>query len=424
MNKRRVLSSASVSDPGGNEYESFDQSETVVPYDEALLEKARNQWLFGDWESLGRITKDVLRHHPDRAKLALLAAAGKFQLGLSEDAREFIAVARDFGCNEKLVNQVLAAGVYNSLARAQLLNGSNKALGYFEVSISLVMPQIDIRLATRARMGSESLVLGESANWSILTVSEGEKSLISNEVVSRWREQAIEVGRYRALFNYIARKDFLGDAAGKRNLPFQADALIGDVSSFYIKPGYRCRGEYNHYDDMEEEDKWQLEVYLHAYSLMKKHELKSVVDYGCGSGFKLIKYLGEFETTGYELLDNVNKLRDKYPDRNWCPSSFSENVFFSTDLVICSDVVEHLVDPNQLMFFLERQDFKYLVLSTPDRNLVRGFEDMGPPANLAHVREWSYIEFRRYVSDWFDIVDHRITNIGQGTQMIVCTKRH
>lgn len=53
----------------------------LVPFDETLLERARIQWQFGDWENLAKIDRDPLQHHPDRAKLALLAAAGRLQTG-------------------------------------------------------------------------------------------------------------------------------------------------------------------------------------------------------------------------------------------------------------------------------------------------------------------------------------------------------
>jgi hypothetical protein len=52
-----------------------------VPYDENLLERSRTQWQFGDWDSLAKIDREMLQHHPDRAKLALLATAGQLQTG-------------------------------------------------------------------------------------------------------------------------------------------------------------------------------------------------------------------------------------------------------------------------------------------------------------------------------------------------------
>ena len=63
---------------------------SLVAYDENLLERARIQWQFGDWESLSQLRRDTLQHHPDRAKLALLVGAGHLQLGRPNQARELI----------------------------------------------------------------------------------------------------------------------------------------------------------------------------------------------------------------------------------------------------------------------------------------------------------------------------------------------
>lgn len=64
-------------------------AQNVVLYDENLLERSRIQWQFGDWESLAKLERDTLQHRPDRAKLALLAAAGHLQQGNSQVARQF-----------------------------------------------------------------------------------------------------------------------------------------------------------------------------------------------------------------------------------------------------------------------------------------------------------------------------------------------
>ena len=115
---------------------------------------------------------------------------------------------------------------------------------------------------------------------------------------------------------------------------------------------------------------------------MKKHGLESVLDVGCGSAYKLVTYLGEYERTGLELPDTVHVLRERYPDRDWGLSDFAVRHGLSADVVICADVIEHLVDPDELMLFLQGISFSYLVLSTPDRNLVywpwqKGY--WGPP---------------------------------------------
>ena len=51
--------------------EVFDDSRAKnLPCDENLLERARTQWQFGDWNSFAQLDRDTLQHHPDRAKLA------------------------------------------------------------------------------------------------------------------------------------------------------------------------------------------------------------------------------------------------------------------------------------------------------------------------------------------------------------------
>ena len=199
--------------------------------------------------------------------------------------------------------------------------------------------------------------------------------------------------------------------------------ISNSSESFCIDSSYKSRSMYVHFDDMENEDEWQLEVYLYVLAEMKRHKYKKIVDIGCGSGFKLIKYLGEFDTVGYELPCNLDRLRDRYPERTWKTSNFKSSEVVVADMIICSDVIEHLVNPNELLEFLKKQKFCILVISTPDRNLVYDKDDPhrhGPPRNIAHQREWNFTEFSNYIGRFFQIVEHKITNVEQSTQMIVC----
>jgi hypothetical protein len=123
------------------------------PYDENLLERSRTQWQFGDWESLAALNRETLQHHPDRAKLALLAAAGHTQQGNIPAARHFAQLARDWGCSKALMNQVLIAGVHNTLGRAAAISGfGQNALKHFESAINTGSPGSDRKLLTQARV--------------------------------------------------------------------------------------------------------------------------------------------------------------------------------------------------------------------------------------------------------------------------------
>ena len=132
-----------------------------VPYDETHLERARTQWQFGDWKSLAAIERDQLQHHPDRGKLALLAAAGLLQAGDSNKARSYIRLAQDWGINNKMISRILIAGVHNSLGRAAIANAQEqRALGHFSASVETGAPGGDKDLLLKARSSEQFSQLG------------------------------------------------------------------------------------------------------------------------------------------------------------------------------------------------------------------------------------------------------------------------
>lgn len=136
-------------------------NQTVVPYDEDLLERSRVQWQFGDWQSLVQLSREMLQHHPDRAKLALLAAAGHLQIGMAAEGKQFIRLAKDWGASKKLVSQILIAGVHNSLGRAAAIaNEQKRAMQHFHDSIKMGTPGSEARLLATARVHQQYEQLG------------------------------------------------------------------------------------------------------------------------------------------------------------------------------------------------------------------------------------------------------------------------
>lgn len=134
---------------------------TVVPYDENLLERSRTQWQFGDWQSLLHLNRETLQHHPDRAKLALLAAAGRLQVGLDVEGKQFLRLAKDWGVSKKLLSQILIAGVHNSLGRAAAIgNQQDRAIQHFQNSIRMGTPGSEARLLATARIHQQYEQLG------------------------------------------------------------------------------------------------------------------------------------------------------------------------------------------------------------------------------------------------------------------------
>jgi hypothetical protein len=180
--------------------------------------------------------------------------------------------------------------------------------------------------------------------------------------------------------------------------------------------------------DVNGTDEWQREVYMTAVTLAEVFGLRTVLDFGCGSGFKLMKYFSNYETLGVDLPEAVVLLAQKYPGRRWSTTAdLSSALFTSTlthpDMLICSDVIEHVDDPDLLLSFFKAIHPQWLVISTPDRKLMAKYpkwtSENGPPGNGCHVREWAFDEFRRYMDSHFEVLRHFRSNVKQATQCII-----
>ena len=158
--------------------------DSLVAYDENLLERTKTQWRFGDWESLTAIPIETLKQHPDSAKLALYCAAGHQARGRSEDAMFFSRLAFDLGCNRKLMTQVLISGVYNTLGGISALSKQDtRALNHFETALKVGENGNDTALLTRARVTYQLGKFGLPVNTSsVLSFQNDKDNVLKNDV--------------------------------------------------------------------------------------------------------------------------------------------------------------------------------------------------------------------------------------------------
>lgn len=184
---------------------------------------------------------------------------------------------------------------------------------------------------------------------------------------------------------------------------------------YHIREDYIIREDAEAFDDTPNEDLWQDGVYALAREIALAYGIGTILDIGCGSGFKLMKHFRSFYTCGVEVEPTLSWLKEKYPDRLWLPE---ESVTLPYGLVICSDVIEHVQDPDALLEFIKRVRPKRIVISTPDRSMLN-CDQQGPPKNLSHVREWSQEEFGNYLSEHFRVISHCIISQEQCTQVAV-----
>jgi hypothetical protein len=147
--------------------------EASAPIDEQLLERTRTQWQFGDWASLVQLDPKAFQNHPERAKLALLLAAGHHALAHKSEARTWMHQSLEWGCNRKLVSQLLLSGVHNTLGRAAALAAmvpgnlsamkaqqTQCAVRHFQTAVTIGAAGTDVNLITHARLGGQLAQMG------------------------------------------------------------------------------------------------------------------------------------------------------------------------------------------------------------------------------------------------------------------------
>lgn len=195
------------------------------------------------------------------------------------------------------------------------------------------------------------------------------------------------------------------------------------IENFFIKSDYIARAKSQYFEDALISNTGivhQPDVYAFAGHIARKFGCTHILDIGCGRGFKLAQLHPEFKVTGADFGSNIDYCREHFPFGVWLTLDLEnphqellpQEVLEKT-VVICSDVIEHLLDPSGLLLTL-RDCLKYApvaILTTPERDLVRGRNDVGPPVNPAHVREWNLSEFSNLLkANLFQIAFLGLTN--------------
>jgi len=217
----------------------------------------------------------------------------------------------------------------------------------------------------------------------------------------------------------------------RRRLPLHRHVLyrLKVAAAWLQKPKYGLPRGYLHrrnvvaFDDRQNQDEYQKEVYQFARSFYDERGLNGVLDIGCGSGFKLMKYFGDQPCAGAET--DTEFLRETYPDARWFEVFQEDWKLFPAELIIAADVIEHVPNPDEfLRNLLEHCSAQWFLFSTPDRSLENSPWTFGPPPNECHFREWSFEEFAEFIGRYLHVHRHFISNATQRTQVILGTRKH
>jgi ubiquinone/menaquinone biosynthesis C-methylase UbiE len=146
-----------------------------------------------------------------------------------------------------------------------------------------------------------------------------------------------------------------------------------------------------------------------VYLCLEDLKINSILDAGCGEGF----VLSEFKKRGIgnflEGIDSsekaLNKGRELFPYLSLKLGNIYNLLYEdkSFDLVICTEVIEHLDEPDKAMEEIVRVSRKYCLLSVPNEplfmisNFLRGKNILRCGSDIDHLQHWSSRAFERFI---------------------------
>lgn len=201
-----------------------------------------------------------------------------------------------------------------------------------------------------------------------------------------------------------------------------------DKNNYFIKAGYKNQ-KANHTLSVKEGDlywtdervkissHYQYNTYTMARDLIRQHNLKSTVDVGCGAALKLMEVIYPVcsDVMGTDQKEAIDYCKQRFPQGKFYVENLEnpKKAPREFDLVICADVIEHMEDPDKLLNYIKKLSKRggYIVISTPERDVLRGKDNMGSP-KAEHIREWNKEELIAYLTDrGFKVLNHQMQPI-------------
>lgn len=153
--------------------------------------------------------------------------------------------------------------------------------------------------------------------------------------------------------------------------------------------------------------------YEKLLEMIDSTECESLLDAGCGEGF-VLDFLSrrrpDLRLTGVDVSDKAieyaaqhfgNRARLRTGSVYKLP--FSDNSF---DTVLCSEVLEHLDDPNRAVNELKRVARRHVVITVPHEPYFQWLNSLGKLLHVGgdpgHVNFWTANTFRAFIGAHFD----------------------
>jgi len=156
------------------------------------------------------------------------------------------------------------------------------------------------------------------------------------------------------------------------------------------------------WDDMKKYGPFSRHLRRIIKQIIRPLEFESVLDVGCGQGSFLVELQAEFpgiKPCGIDLSSSAVKLaRERVPGGRFAVMDITEQALHEKcDLVVCSEVLEHIPDDITALQNLRKMTGKYLVVSTPQGRMRRFEKQVGHVRNYAHGELVKKLEMSDFV---------------------------
>jgi ubiquinone/menaquinone biosynthesis C-methylase UbiE len=143
---------------------------------------------------------------------------------------------------------------------------------------------------------------------------------------------------------------------------------------------------------------------------------KTVLDVGCGEGFTLKELydhrIGD-KLEGVDFLDTAIEIGKKIHPQLYLKQGNIYDLPYKTnsfDVVLCTEVLEHLKEPEKALKELKRVSKKYCILSVPNEplfmlgNFMRGKNLSRFGNDIEHIQHWTGLGIKSFVAKEFEVV--------------------
>lgn len=149
--------------------------------------------------------------------------------------------------------------------------------------------------------------------------------------------------------------------------------------------------------------------YTQLFQIIKPLKIQKALDVGCGEGFTLKKLQDKKIGKKNEGIDNSSRAieigKKIYPDLTLKKGDIYNLDYQddSFDLIICTEVLEHLKNPQKAINEIKRVSSKYMVFSVPNEpffimaNFLRGKYLKRLGNHPEHINHWSFLGFEKFL---------------------------